>query len=200
MQRLNALFSSTQYCVPACSTISVVSNSATLWTADCQESLSMGFSKQEYWSGLPHPVPGDLSNRGIKPGSPVSSGSQVDSLPLSHWGSPNSVLNSVQFSRSVVSDFLRPLELQHARPPCPSPTPGVYSNSCPSSRWCHPTISSSVVPFSSAPNPSQHQGLFQWVNSLHEVAKVLEFQYYLILKRLTQALPTLPTSWEAHQY
>ena len=56
-----------------------------------------------------------------------------------------------QFSRSVMSDCLRPHELQHARPPCPSPTPGVYSNSCPSSRWCHPAISSSVVPFSSCP-------------------------------------------------
>ena len=54
-----------------------------------------------------------------------------------------------QFSRSVVSDSLQPHGLQHARPPCPSPTPGVYSNSCPSSRWCHPTISSSAVPFSS---------------------------------------------------
>ena len=61
------------------------------------------------------------------------------------------VKNSVQFSLSVVSDSLRPHESQHARPPCPSPTPGVYSNSCPSSRWCHPTISSSVVPFSSCP-------------------------------------------------
>ena len=58
---------------------------------------------------------------------------------------------SVQFSRSVVSNSLRPHESQHARPPCPSPTPGVYSNSCPSSRWCHPAISSSVVPFSSCP-------------------------------------------------
>ena len=48
--------------------------------------------------------------------------------------------SSVQFSRSVMSDSLQPHELQHARPPCPSPTPGVYSNSCPSSRWCHPTI------------------------------------------------------------
>ena len=57
--------------------------------------------------------------------------------------------SSVQFSRSVVSDSLRPLESQHARPPCPSPTPGVYSNSSPSSRWCHPANSSSVVPFSS---------------------------------------------------
>ena len=60
-------------------------------------------------------------------------------------------LSSVQFSRSVVSDSLRPHESQHDRPPCPSPTPGVHSNSCPSSRWCHPAISSSVVPFSSYP-------------------------------------------------
>ena len=58
---------------------------------------------------------------------------------------------SVQFSRSVISNSLRLHESQHARPPCPSPTPGVYSNSCPLSRWCHPAISSSVVPFSSCP-------------------------------------------------
>ena len=56
---------------------------------------------------------------------------------------------SVQFSHSVVSNSLRPHELQHARPPCPSPILRVYSNSCPSSQWCHPTISSSIVPFSS---------------------------------------------------
>ena len=55
--------------------------------------------------------------------------------------------SSVQFSHSVVSNSLWPHESQHARPPCPSPTPGVHSNSCPSSRWCHPAISSSVVPF-----------------------------------------------------
>ena len=55
----------------------------------------------------------------------------------------------VQFSCSVVSDSLRPHESQHARPPCPSPSPGVHTNSCPSSRWCHSAISSSVVPFSS---------------------------------------------------
>ena len=61
------------------------------------------------------------------------------------------VLSSVQLSRSVVSNSLRPHELQHTRPPCPSPTPGVHSNSRPSSRWCHPAISSSVVPFSSWP-------------------------------------------------
>ena len=58
---------------------------------------------------------------------------------------------SVQFSRSVVSDSLRPHESQHARPPCPSPTPGVHPDSRPTSRWCHPAISSSIVPFSSCP-------------------------------------------------
>ena len=59
--------------------------------------------------------------------------------------------SSVQFSRSVMSDSLQTHELQHARPPCPSPSPGVHSNSCSSSWWCHPAISSSVVPFSSCP-------------------------------------------------
>ena len=61
------------------------------------------------------------------------------------------MFSSVQFSRSVVSDSLRPHESQHARPPCPSPTPGVHSDSCPLSQWCHPAISSSVIPFSSCP-------------------------------------------------
>ena len=60
-------------------------------------------------------------------------------------------VTSVQFSCSVMSDSLRPRESQHARPPCPSPTPGVHSDSCPSIQWCHPAISSSVVPFSSCP-------------------------------------------------
>ena len=65
-----------------------------------------------------------------------------------------------QFSRSVVSDSLQPHESQHARPPYPSPTPGVYSNSCPSSRWYHPAISSSVVPFSSCPQSLPASGPF----------------------------------------
>ena len=60
-------------------------------------------------------------------------------------------ISSVQFSRSVMSDSLRPHELQHARPPYPSPSPGVHPNSCPSSRGCHPAISSFVIPFSSCP-------------------------------------------------
>ena len=61
--------------------------------------------------------------------------------------------SSVQFSCSVMSDSSWPHELQHARPPCPSPTPGVYSNSCPLSWWCHTAISSSAIPFSSCPQP-----------------------------------------------
>ena len=61
------------------------------------------------------------------------------------------LVSSIQFSRSVMSDSLWPHEPQHARPPCPSPTPGVYPNWCPPSQWCHPTISSSVIPFFSCP-------------------------------------------------
>ena len=68
---------------------------------------------------------------------------------------------SVQFSHSVVSDSLRLHEPQHARPPCPSPTPGVNPNPCPLSRWCHPTISSSVVPFCSYPQSFPTSGSFQ---------------------------------------
>ena len=103
--------------------------------------------------------------------------------------------NSVQFSRSVVSDSLRPHELRHARPPCPSPTPGVHSNSCPLSPWCHPAISSSVVPFSPAPNPSQHQGLFQWVNYSHEVSKVLEFKLQHQSFQWNSGLISFRTDW-----
>ena len=68
--------------------------------------------------------------------------------------------SSVQFSLSVVSDSLRSHELQHARPPCPSPTPEVYPNSCPLSWWWHRTISSSVVPFSSCPQSFPSSGYF----------------------------------------
>ena len=84
--------------------------------------------------------------------------------------------SSVQFSHSVMSNSLQPHELQHARSPCLSPSPGVHSNSHPSSRWCHPAISSSVIPFSSCPQSLPASESFQWVNSSHEVFKVLEFQ------------------------
>jgi len=87
------------------------------------------------------------------------------------------VLHSVQFSLSVMSNSLWPHVLQHARPHCPSSTPGDFSHSCPLSQWCYPTISSSVVPFSSHLQSFQHHSLFKWVSSSHQVAKVLEFQH-----------------------
>ena len=100
-----------------------------------------------------------------------------NSCPLNQWHHPTiSTFNSVQFSLSVMSNSLWPHELQHTRPPCPSPTPRVHSDSHPLSRDAiqpsHPLSS----PSPPAPDPSQHQSLFQWVNSSHEVAKVLEFQ------------------------
>ena len=75
-----------------------------------------------------------------------------------------------------MSDSLGPHGLQHGRLCCSSPTPGAYLNSCPSSQWYHPTISSSVVPFSSHLQSFKHQGLFQRVSSSHQVARVLELQ------------------------
>ena len=84
--------------------------------------------------------------------------------------------SSVQCSRSVVSNSLRPHVPQHARPPCPSPTPRVHPNPCPSSQGCHPAISSSVIPFSSCPQSLPASESFPMSLSLHEVAKVLEFQ------------------------
>ena len=105
------------------------------------------------------------------PGSPVHGISQTRILEWIAIG-----FSSVQFGRSVVSNSLWPHESQHARPLCPSPTPWVHSNSRPSSCWCHPAISSSVVPFSSCPQSFPASESFQWVNSSHEVAKVLELQ------------------------
>ena len=73
---------------------------------------------------------------------------------------PRNMFRSDQISCSVVSDSLRPHESQHARPPCPSPTPRVYPNSCPLSRWCHPIISFSAIPFSSCPQSFPASGSF----------------------------------------
>ena len=89
--------------------------------------------------------------------------------------------SSVQFSRSVVSNSLRPHESQHSRPPCLSPTPGVHSNSCPLSWWCHPAISSSVVPFSSCPQslPASESfpmsQLFTWGGQSPGVSAITSF-------------------------
>ena len=119
----------------------------------------------------PIPSPADLPRPGLTSGYPAL---QVDSLPTELSRKP---LSSIQLSPSVMSNLLWPHGLQHNRLPCPAPTPRASSNSCPSSQWCHPTISSSVIPFSSCLQSSQHQGLFQWVSSLHQVAKVLELQH-----------------------
>ena len=89
--------------------------------------------------------------------------------------------SSVQFSRSVMSDSLRSHESQHARPPCPSPTPGVHSNSRPSSWWCHPAVSSSVIPFSSCPQslPASESfpmsQLFEWGGQSTGVSALASF-------------------------
>ena len=102
--------------------------------------------------------------------------------------------SSVQFSRSVVSDSLRPHELQHARPPYPSPTPAVHSNSHPSSRWCHPTISSSVIPFSSCPQSLPASGsfpmsqLFSWGGQSTGVSA------------LTSFLPKISQGWSPSEW
>ena len=121
---------------------------ATPETAAHQAPLSLGFSRQEHWSGLPFPSP---------------------------------IRSSDQISRSVVSDSLRPHESQHDRPPCPSPTPGVHPDSCPSSQWCYPAIASSVVPLSSCPqSPPASESfpmsqLFAWGSQSTGVSALASF-------------------------
>ena len=127
----------------------------TPWTVAHQALLSMGFPRQEYWNGLPFSTPGDLPDPGIELASPALAGKFFTTVPHGE------AFSSVQFSRSVMSDCLWPHELQHAMPPCPSPTPGVYSNSCPLSRWCHPAISCSVISFASCPQSLPASGSFQ---------------------------------------
>ena len=91
---------------------------------------------------------------------PIQSPRAVHLLGLHNWFNILVFPLWVQFSHSVMSDSLQPHEPEHTRPPCPSPTPGVYPNPCPSSRWCHPTISSSVIPFS-CPQSFPASGSFQ---------------------------------------
>ena len=90
-------------------------------------------------------------------------------------------ISSVQFSHSVLSDSLQPHESHYTRPPCPSPTPGVHSDPCPSSRWCHPAISSSVIPFPSCPQslPASESfpmsQLFAWGGQSTRVSALASF-------------------------
>ena len=123
--------------------------------------------------------------------------------------------SSVQFSRSVVSDSLWPHGLQHARLPCPSPSPRAYSNSCPSSQWYHRQlpgftqthvhwVSDAIQPShplsspSPALNPSQHQGLFKWVSSSPQVAKVLELLFSISPSNEYSGLISFRMDWLDH--
>ena len=100
----------------------------------------------------------DLPNQGVQKGGNIC---MADLFCCTVEINKTLSSNSVQFSHSVMSDSLQPHEPQHARPPCPSPTAGVCSNPCPLSRWCHPTISSSVIPFSSCPQSFPASGSSQ---------------------------------------
>ena len=121
------------------------------------------YSAFSFYSGL----------EGVEWGPPSLGGqSALLSLPIHMLSSSRNPFCSVQFSCSVVSDSLWPHGLQHARPPCLSPSPGVYSNSCPLSRWCHPTISSFVVPFSSRLQSFPASGSFQ-MSLLHRHVNIL---------------------------
>ena len=126
-----------------------------------QRHLSISSMRPATWSGTrkdgaapsdQHAVregPGETAFRSVRGSRRVRSAGWTSQAVKAQQ--PHQRFSSVQFSRSVVSDSLQPHELQHARPPCPSPIPGVHSNSHPSSWWCHPAISSSVVPFSFCP-------------------------------------------------
>ena len=94
-----------------------------------------------------------------------------------------------------MSHSLWPQELQHTRLPCPPPTPKACSNSSPLSWWCHPTISSSVVPFSSCLKLCQHQGLFKWVSSSHQVAKYWSFSFSVSPSNEYSALISFRIDW-----
>ena len=106
------------------------------------------------------------------------------------------MLPSVQFSCSVVSDSLQPHELQHARPPCPSPNPGVHSDSHPSSQWCHPAISSSVIPFSSCPQIPPSIRVFSNESTLHmRWSKYWSFSFSTIPSKEIPGLISFRMDW-----
>ena len=112
-----------------------------------------------------------------------------------YWNLVEPQFRSVQFSRSVVFYFLRPHELQHTRPSFPSPTPGVHSNSCPSSRWCHPAILSSVIPFSSCPQ-SFPASVFSSESTLHmSWSKYWSFSFRIIPSKEHPGLISFRLDW-----
>ena len=146
----------------------------TLWAIACCDPFSLSFFRQECWSGCHALLLGIFLTQGSNSSLSYLLHCQSVSLPLAPSTKPKT--RSIQFSSSVVSDSLWPHESQHARPPCPSPSPGVHSNLSPSSRWCHPAISSSVIPFSSCPQSLPASESFPMSQLFTWVAKVLEFQ------------------------
>ena len=153
--------------------------SVTPWTVACQAFLSMGFSREEYWSGLPCSHPWYLSDPGIKPTSLMSPAladgffTTSTTCRASYIGGQLSLF--VVQSVTKLCSTQRPQELQSARLPCPSLYPGACSDSCPLNWWCHPTISSSVTPVSFCPQSLPASGAFAlyicpnpWNVQLHE--------------------------------
>ena len=134
----------------------MISHFSCVWLCKCMDcspagSFVHGILQARYWSGLTFLSLGDLPDPGIEPKvSYFSCFGRWVLYPLAPLRKPH-YSGSVQFSHSVMSSSLQPHESQHTRPPCPSLSPGVHSNSHPSSQWCHPAISSSVIPFSSCP-------------------------------------------------
>ena len=147
---------------------------ATPWTVAHRTPLSMGFPRQEYWSGLPFPSPGDLPDPGIEPESPTFAGEFFTTESYGKSLSPPSdQIRSVAQSCPTLCDPMNRstpgLPVLHQLPEITQTHVHRVSDAIQPS---HPLSS----PSPPAPNHSQHQSLFQWVNSLHEVAKVLEFQ------------------------
>ena len=169
----------TKVCVVKAMVFPVVMYGFQRWTIKKAECQRIDAFELWCWRTLESP----LDCKEIKPVNPKRNQSWIffgrtdaDAEAPILWPPDVKSFNSVQFSHSVGSNSLPPHELQHARPPCPTPTPRAYPNSCPLSWWCHPTISSSVVPFSSCPQSFPASGLFKGVSFSYQVAKVLEFQ------------------------
>jgi len=124
--------------------------------------LTQGWDPNRFYLLPPSSAATKTKNRDF-PGGPVVKTPAANARGMGSIPSQGTKISyaRVQFSCPVISDSLWPQGLQHARPPCPSTTPGGYSNSCPSSQWCHPTISSSVIPFSSHLQSFPASGPFQ---------------------------------------
>ena len=161
-------------CLPHCKWILYqLSHKGSPWTLEWVAfSSSRGFFQPRNRSGVSCIAGKFFTNWAIREAHNVNQNYNE----VSSHTSQNVVLLLFLFSNWVISDSLQPHRLQHARLPCLSLSPGVCSNSCPLSRWCYWTISPSAALLSFSFNPSQHQGLFQWVRSSHQVAKVLEHQ------------------------